>query len=761
MEKVVEAVNVRIAKKIAVIWLTLIWLGTSLWTVPALNVEGAEPSTVTIDSHQDGDIVAAGIIRLSGAYSNAYDLKIVVNGTKVDKVRVKDDGTESGTWHYDLNTSVYDEKIEIVVIGSDSVTRYGVWSPFMTLLIDNPKASVPKVSIVDPVEQKTVQGMEKIRTAVDAKNQIVRVEIRVNGGPWEAAEKKGKHYELKWDTKRVPARTNSIEARAIDMYGNEGCSLTKYVRTKGAVSDPVTTVSQDRAIWIWESESYPLVMNAGSREVLRSLAQDTETFGQDPITTLYLGVDTYFGSDMLEDEREKVRNFVSWAHEEGFQVQALIAGGTKPPYFGAYERYHDIALREFEKVLNYNLSSEPAEQFDGVNIDIEPYIAADFKSDKPSIQIQYLDLLRKIVERRDASGLNLPLGPAIPRWYDTSDTATDIPWNGATKPLNEHIQELMDYIAIMDYRDQAEGSVGIIAQAQNEIDYAMSIGKKHSVVIGVESKDIADGGDPEMISFREEGRAWMESELNKVYDAFSDNSAFAGIALHQYEDIQKLPSQWGPDARWWEPPADHQPPSAVSGWPSAAAFDYQSIEISYGMASDNTEVDEYRIYRGMTADFPADEAHLAGTSRSLSYLDKGLLPETTYYYKVAAVDAQGNLGPVSSAVSAVTGSTELKPMIIGEMTVTYESGRGLVYLKVVDMETGQRVPAVVHGRYTYMGGKYIDVKTNAEGVMTAQSELVDKESGMIGFQVNRLNAPGYYWASAYDHELADTVQWGQ
>ena len=150
--------------------------------------------------------------------------------------------------------------------------------------------------------------------------------------------------------------------------------------------------------------------------------------------------------------------------------------------------------------------------------------------------------------------------------------------------------------------------------------YANTIGKPKSVVIGVETKDIADGGDPETISFHEEGRTYMEQELNKVYDAFLNDSAFGGIALHHYSSIVDFPSEWGPGGYAWRPPADHEPPSTVSG-ATAATFDFQRINITYNMAMDNTAVNAYRIYCGTEADFEIGPATYAGISKGLSYKD--------------------------------------------------------------------------------------------------------------------------------------------
>jgi hypothetical protein len=94
----------------------------------------------------------------------------------------------------------------------------------------------------------------------------------------------------------------------------------------------------------------------------------------------------------------------------------------------------------------------------------------------------------------------------------------------------------------MDYTDTA---TGIIARAEHELAYAESIGKPQSVVIGVESKDLSGTSDPETVTFYEEGRTYMEAELDKVYAAEAGSTAFAGIAMHHYGSLLLLPSVWG------------------------------------------------------------------------------------------------------------------------------------------------------------------------------------------------------------------------
>ncbi|GIO29242.1 MULTISPECIES: Ig-like domain-containing protein [Paenibacillus] len=767
--------------------------------IPPASVSAA--GQITIDQAGPGGPLGPGITRLTGTYGGVYDIEVAVNGDSVESAHME--GEEAGSWYADVDLSPYDGQVEIVARGKDAATRYVVWSSFMQIEVDNPKTNKPQVRVTSPTEQETAQGEVAVVVEATGKNGIALVQVRINGGEWKDANPAHSGYSLSWDTQAVTGRINSLEARAEDVHGNVGYSRTVYVKSgvsvemgnrnsaapdaevgtaeagdgesanefgnekngvlNGEGAAPKVTrdvYSQDRALWIWENESYPLVLNPGARTVLDAMSSDTSTFGQDPIRTWYLAVGKYNGLRMLEDKRAELREFIAWAHDRGYQVQALIAGGTTPPYFGAYERYRQQAVAEFEMILNYNLSSAERERFDGVNIDTEPYSLPDFKSDKPSVQLQYLDMLKALMERKAASGLSLHVGAAIPRWFDTSADATDISWNGSLKPLSEHVQDMLDYISIMDYRDQADGTVGIIDQARGEMEYANKIGKPQSVVIGVETKDIADGGDPETISFNEEGRLYMEAELDKVYAAFEGNAAFGGIAVHHYDSLRRLPSVWGPGAVYWQAPPDAEPPTAVSGELRATAFDHQRIDVAYGPAEDNAAVQEYRIYRGTNPNFPLDEAHLAGVSTRLVFRDVGLLPDTKYVYKIAAVDTSGNEGPPSDPIKAKTLHTSLKPMIVSKMETKYDGTKATVTLQVADLKTGKAVPAKVGGRFTYMAGKYVNGTANAAGSFTASSENVLSPSGMIGFAPRQVTAPGYYWAQAYDIKDGSSVRWG-
>jgi hypothetical protein len=100
---------------------------------------------------------------------------------------------------------------------------------------------------------------------------------------------------------------------------------------------------------------------------------------------------------------------------------------------------------------------------------------------------------------------------------------------------------------------------------------------------------------------------------------------------------------------------DTTPPSQVTGLTATAASSTQ-IDLSWNPNPTADGVASYNIYRGTTAGFtviPGTTPPTA-TSNTNSYSNTGLTQSTTYYFRVAAVDAAGNIGLPSSESSATT-----------------------------------------------------------------------------------------------------------
>jgi hypothetical protein len=94
--------------------------------------------------------------------------------------------------------------------------------------------------------------------------------------------------------------------------------------------------------------------------------------------------------------------------------------------------------------------------------------------------------------------------------------------------VSEHVIDLFDYVALMDYRHKAEGSDSILSHAASEIAYADRVGKK--VVIGLE----VSPNDLEKVTFDKAGPKVFEQALLTVENALHDDPSFAGFAIHHY-----------------------------------------------------------------------------------------------------------------------------------------------------------------------------------------------------------------------------------
>lgn len=94
---------------------------------------------------------------------------------------------------------------------------------------------------------------------------------------------------------------------------------------------------------------------------------------------------------------------------------------------------------------------------------------------------------------------------------------------------------------------------------------------------------------------------------------------------------------------------DDQPPSQVQDLTAGARND-TALAVAWSPAEDDVAVDRYEVLRGTDPDQLSPAASLDGTL----HLDTGLEPNTTYHYRVRAVDTSGNVGPVSNLANATT-----------------------------------------------------------------------------------------------------------
>jgi hypothetical protein len=291
-----------------------------------------------------------------------------------------------------------------------------------------------------------------------------------------------------------------------------------------ALASAAATAAAPRAIWTWEPESYAMLDSSAEADKVIAFLQSKK------IETIYLYADAYQGRNIVANEPERYRQLIRKMHGQGMQVYALLGS-----WYLHTERYvlpaHRVeALAMFQRVLDYNAKAAPEERFDGINLDIEPHLLDEWdEQNKLRLVHGFIDMSAAMMERKARAKQTLLVGPAIPFWFDN----IRLEWRGMRRPASEHLQDIYDYVALMDYRDRAGGPDGIISHAEDELNYAAKIGKK--VVIGIETTP----NEIKKVSFNHLKEADMERELGLSEQAFQASPAFTGFVLHHYAGYRK------------------------------------------------------------------------------------------------------------------------------------------------------------------------------------------------------------------------------
>ena len=289
----------------------------------------------------------------------------------------------------------------------------------------------------------------------------------------------------------------------------------------GAGFKPVPTVIRatepQRAMWVWDVKIFQ------DEEASERLFDFCKKYN---INSLFYTAYKVTGINIEKD----YKRFNKQAHKRGISVQAL-AGDPR----WAVEKYHHRFIEWANDVLEFNKKSSADEIFDGLHADVEPYLLGRaWEENNKGMLIQYLDSAKKVKDFINNSGSNILFVADTPFWYD-DDATMWVEWRKKVSPANYHLLDIIDMIAIMDYRNFVHGDNGSILLAKNETDYAASIGKK--LYIGQETgKNL----QPDYITFGGTNADCMEKEIKKLVNAYIDNPGFAGIAIHHYISYKRL-----------------------------------------------------------------------------------------------------------------------------------------------------------------------------------------------------------------------------
>lgn len=296
-------------------------------------------------------------------------------------------------------------------------------------------------------------------------------------------------------------------------------TLALMLLASGALAAP-----SSRAVWTWERDSYAMLESRDAAEAAFDFLRSKR------VDTLYLYADAFEGRNLIADQPRRYRAFIAQAHQRGFRVYALLGSAYLRTERYVLPGHRKEAMAMLKRVLDYNASAAAEERFDGANLDIEPHLLDEWNdASRVGLVRDFIDVSAAWMAMKKESGQTLAIGPAMPFWFD----GIPVQWRGRTRPASEHFADLYDYVALMDYRDHAEGRDGIIAHAAEEMAYAEKIGKQ--VVIGLELTP----NELKKVTFNHLTEADLAREIAETEAAYGKSEAFDGFALHHYRGYRE------------------------------------------------------------------------------------------------------------------------------------------------------------------------------------------------------------------------------
>ena len=294
----------------------------------------------------------------------------------------------------------------------------------------------------------------------------------------------------------------------------------------GRLIFPLTSLASSRtprAVWTREQDSYAMLESRAEMEHAFSFLRSRN------VGTIYLYADSFRGRTLIAERPVAYRDFIATAHRRGFLVYALLGSTHLQTQRYVLPEWRAEAMAMLQRVLDYNGAVPDVARFDGVNLDIGVHLLEAWEKGRQKLLLDFLDTSAAWMALKRDSGQSLAIGPALPCWFD----GIELNWRGRTRPVSEHMADLYDYIALMDYRHTAKGHDGIIAHAAEEMAYGGRVGKK--VVIGLElaPNEVENG------TFNRLTEADLRRETRLTERAYRRAPAFGGFAFHHYRGYRE------------------------------------------------------------------------------------------------------------------------------------------------------------------------------------------------------------------------------
>ncbi|OPH53507.1 hypothetical protein BC351_06480 [Paenibacillus ferrarius] len=265
--------------------------------------------------------------------------------------------------------------------------------------------------------------------------------------------------------------------------------------------------STNLSTWLWDTSE--IVSDQDS--IINNLVNNN-------IKVLLLQIDTTL-------EQKYYKEFISKATANGISVHALDGAP-------GWVANNGVTLQQnfLKWLINYQEFAPSNEKFRGIHLDVEPYEHEQYEDNTNKFLEEYQSMMMTF--RNQANQLELEFGIDIPFWFYGVQYNTKY----GSGNIAEWLCKYVEFISIMAYRDSASGTDGIMGISAAE----MKLFEKYNVkgTIAVETGRLAD--EYQYVTFYEEGKAYMDQQLEHVYQNYKANPAFHGIAIHHYDSWMKM-----------------------------------------------------------------------------------------------------------------------------------------------------------------------------------------------------------------------------
>jgi len=242
-----------------------------------------------------------------------------------------------------------------------------------------------------------------------------------------------------------------------------------------------------RAMWVWTTDA--IIRDARETERLLEACRAeriANLWMQLPYKVESTDSDPACQTSVRIRSADHLRAFIRKAHSQGIEIHALDGS----PEFAIQSR-HLIPLAVVDAVADFNAVSKPAERFDGIHFDNEPYLLLGWGNATLREEILH-DLLTLNLEcQRKAREAGLTFGVDVPFWWNALDAESGeaagvVTFQGSRKAATFHCIDHLDNVGIMNYRDQADGADGMLAHGLDILKYGDKAAPA-SVFMGVET----------------------------------------------------------------------------------------------------------------------------------------------------------------------------------------------------------------------------------------------------------------------------------